>query len=259
MKNLVLLFAATFFLLFGCHKIDEPVVEPTSKDITVSVKATFDGQVLEKDKVLELANGQTLDFNTFTLYLSDISLLKNGQETLLSEIEYFNFFSNPTSPLAQTKTFTAKSIKSDTYDGLKIGFGVKPTLNKLKPSNFPAGHPLANEIEFWLGWKSYIFSKIEIEANLDASPDMETFLSYHAGSTTSNDVYRVGSMTVPIDLTTAKNSFTIEIDLKKLFWINGKLLDLTDPENQATGGTPSDLGLAAKLLENFINTVSVKP
>lgn len=257
MKNLFFLLAATsLFLLGGCKK-DETKPQPQTKEVTVFLKATWDGQPLEQAKDYVWEGTKVFDIQRFTLYLSDIELTKAGANTRLSEIEFFDFFSDPSSTLAQTKSFKTK-ILADKYDGLKIGFGVKPDLNAKQPKDFAAGHPLANEIEYWLGWKSYIFSKIEINADLDNSPAVkETFLSYHAGSATKRDVYRTGQQSVSVDLSD-KSEFTLEIDLKKLFTLNGKMLDITVPDNQVTGGTPSDLGMAEILMENFINAVVVK-
>lgn len=258
MKYFMFLLLAISVTFANCKKEEQPKGDdPTEKEITVNLKATYDGMPLQKGVDYIYQGTQTVDFLTFTLFLSDVTLLNGNTETKLSEIEFFNFFSDPSTDFAATQSFKAKVLPGK-FDGIKIGFGVKPDLNRKRPSDFPSGHPLTNEIEYWLGWKSYIFTKIEANADVDDVPGDEIFLNYHCGSSSDRDVYREGTKAISIDLGEGKNEMTITFDLKRLLEFNGKMLNLKIASNTVTGANPNDLDMAISLLENFIHATSVE-
>ncbi|MFN4254452.1 MAG: MbnP family protein [Saprospiraceae bacterium] len=260
MKNALLLIALLSLVTVGCDK-DDDSKPATSSNLTVTFKATFDGVELEKQKDF-MYGSYPVHFDRYTQYISDLALVKSdGSEVKLSEVEFLEFFPDFNSGnLSATPQRTYANVPLGDYTGLKIGVGVRTDLNAKKPSDFPAGTPLALENEYWLSWKSYIFSKIEAKAELDGTGnDYETFLNYHSGSATSRDIYKAFSYTIPISVTGPADAMTLELDMKKLFTgPTGKLLDLNVPENQYTGTTPTDLGVAEFLRDNWPNALSVK-
>lgn len=260
MKKALFLFALLALVAVGCDK-DDDTKPATSSNLSVTFKATFDGVQLEKQKDF-MYGSYPVRFERYTQYISDLVLVKSdGSEVKLSEVEFLEFFPDFNSGnLSVTPKYTYSQIPIGDYTGLKIGVGVRTDLNAKKPSDFPAGSPLALENEYWLSWKSYIFSKIEAKAEVDGTGnDYETFLNYHSGSAVNRDIYKAFSFTVPFSVTGPTDEMTIELDMKKLFTdSNGKLLDLNVPENQYTGTTPNDLGVAEFLRDNWPNVVSVK-
>ena len=260
MKNALLLFALLALAAVSCKK-DDDSKPANASNLTLTFKATFDGVQLEKQKDF-LYGSHPVRFERYTQYISDLALVKSdGSEVKLSEVEFFEFFPDFNSGnLSATPQRTYANVPVGDYTGLKIGVGVRTDLNAKKPSDFAAGTPLALENEYWLSWKSYIFSKIEARAELDgAGNDYETFLNYHSGSAINREIYKAFSYTMPISVAGPTDAMTLELDLKKMFTgSNGKLLDLNVPENQYTGTTPSDLGVAEFLRDNWPNALSMK-
>ena len=128
-----------------------------------------------------------------------------------------------------------------------MGYGVKPSENAKKPQDFPAGHPFNKELEYWAGWKSYIFNKIEGQGdgNNDGQPDI--FLIYHCGS---DKVYREYAFDKNITVD-GSGKATVIFDLKKLFNADNQWLDMRVDDNQFTSNNATDTRVAAILMNNF--------
>lgn len=233
-------------LVASCDGTTDPPLPPSS-DFTLTFKAFYGGQPLEKYKSYDYA-GYKVHFSRFNTYLSDIVLLKGTEEYRISEIEWVDFTPD-TAPndLAVPVSITFKNVPDGDYTGIRIGYGVKPALNAKAPNNFPANHPLSRENEYWLGWKSYIFNKIEGKADLDNSGAFGTSLVYHCGS---DEVYRTYTFNTPIRVEQGAGA-GVDFDLKDLFTINGTWFDLTVPENQLTSNDVGNVIVANILMDNF--------
>jgi hypothetical protein len=261
MKNLsALLFLAISLFFASCDKKTSggDPIQPTST-VKLAFNATFDGQPLKKNTDY-LFGTYPVQFSRFTLFVSNITLLKGTEETKLSEAEFLAFFpENSSNNLSITPTFSYPKVISDDYTGIRIDFGMAPALNAKKPADFAATHALSNENEYWSGWKSYIFSKIEANAELVAdTTNYESFLSYHCGSVTTFDVSSSFSFSQTIAITGSEKTLNVELDLKKLFTFGAKMLDITETINQETGAQPSDLTLAKKIMDNWKNATIIK-
>jgi hypothetical protein len=245
------LFLLAILSFSACQDDPDPVV---SKDnFTLTFKATYDGLPLEKYKNYPYGNA-TIFFDKFNIYLSDITLLKGSEEVKLSDIEWINF----TPDLAPSDSAVVVTYKLDApdgdYTGIRIGYGVRADLNAKNPADFPPGHPLYEESEYWSGWNSYIFAKAQGKYDLDGNGTPEANLFYHCGS---DPVYDVASFTHDIPVADT-GALTVEFDLKKLFTYDGQLLDLTVAENRATSHDMSNITLGQKVMSNFKNATILK-
>ncbi len=233
----VLLFVSLLAFFSSCDK-EEP---QTAKNFTLTFKSSYDGALLEKYKNYDYS-GRSIQINKFNTFLSDLVLVKqDGSEQRLSDIEWVDF----TPDLApDNKALEVKfqyTVPAGNYTTLKIGYGVRPDLNAKKPTDFAPEHPLYRENEYWSGWQSYIFTKVQGLYDLDGAGDPESTLTYHCGS---DAVYRTSTMTASIPVTAASGALTVEFDVKKLFASNGALLDLNDPLNRNTSHNASNIDWA---------------
>jgi len=235
-KTTVFLALLTLALSFcGCESND-----PDWVSFNITFKAVYDGQPLEADKNYTYGN-RTINFSRFSAYLSGISVYDGNESQSISEIEYIDFMAG--GPNGVKKNFNAPP---GNYKGLQIGFGVAPNLNNRKPADFPATHPL-KENEYWIGWKSYIFTKVEGNYDTDGDGALESPITQHTGA---NEVYYEAKLLH--DFTVEPNGdITVEFDLKKLFTFDGVLLDLSLVDNRVTSHTPSNLALGKKMIGNL--------
>ncbi len=179
MKNrALLLLAASLVVLAACKDNNNP---SQRNNFTLTFRALYDGQSLEKGKNYPY-DSKVILFDKFNTYLSDITLLKGAEETRLSDIEWVDFTPD-LAPDNKAVDVTIKfTVPDGDYTGLKIGYGVRADLNAKKPSDYPVGHPLYLENEYWNGWSSYIFTKVQGRYDLNGDNVPEANLFYHCGS-----------------------------------------------------------------------------
>lgn len=254
MRNtLTILLALALFAGFsGCKDKEEPI---TGVNFDVNFKATYDGFQLEKNKDYTLA-GYPLLFLRYRLYLSDITLFKeDGTAVVISEAEYLDFTPDGgSSDLSATPKITFKNVPEGMYDGIRLGFGVKPSLNAKQPADFPAGSPLNIETDYWLGWKSYIFMVLDGKADPDNDGDKNINFSYHCGS---DPVYRVIDFNEHIHVAAGHDGIGIEFDVRKLLTNNdGTPYDIES--NPATSNNVADDRVAKEIISHYQNATTIK-
>lgn len=251
MKNYALLLLLAAISFSACQDGGDDLVPQDNFSLTF--KATYDGQALVKYKNYPYGSS-SINFDKFNIYLSDITLLKGSEEVKLSDIEWVNF----TPDLAPSDSAVVVTFKYDApdgdYTGIRIGYGVRADLNAKTPANFPPDHPLYVESEYWSGWESYIFAKVQGKYDLDGDTTPETNIFYHCGS---DPVYNAASFTHDIPVADT-GALTVEFDLKKLFTFDGQLLDLTVSTNRTTSHDASNIALGQKVMNNFKNATILK-
>ncbi|MCC6461130.1 MAG: hypothetical protein IT260_11705, partial [Saprospiraceae bacterium] len=242
-------------LFAGCDGNSEPVQGPAS-DFKITFQARYDGQPLEKYKnyTYDSYQVQITRFNTF---LSDITLLNGNKEVRISDIDWVDFTpDNAPNNLAVSVPLTFAQVPDGDYTGIRIGYGVRPDLNAKQPKDFAAGHPLSRENEYWLGWGSYIFNKIEGTVDLNNNNVSDGGLVYHCGS---DATYRTYTFNTPITVQQGATA-TVTFDLKKLFDTTdptGGWLDLNSAYNHVTSNDVSDVVIANLLMNKFDRATTV--
>lgn len=251
MKNYWLSALALLLLALSGCKDDNPA-EPLLPEVTLTFNATYDGQHVEKFKAYDYSTFP-VKWSRFNLYVSDIILLKGSEEVKFADVAFLDFTPDLSSS-NQTETVVLRStaIPVGDYTGIRIGFGVKPELNAKKPADFPPEHPLYLESEYWPGWFSYIFSKIEGSADTDNNGTIDLDLVYHNGG---NPTYKVFDFNHPFSVTSNGGNMNIDLDLKKLFTFNGQLFDIVAVPTTSHG--QSGIDLMEQLQDNYDNAVEI--
>ena len=254
MKNVLLIgISALLLALAGCDGTSEPNRGPSST-VTITFKALYNGQPLEKFKNYDYDTYQ-VQFSRFNTFMSNIALLDGNAEVPVSTIEWVDFTPDlAPNDFAVEVPVTIQNVPDGEYTGLRLGYGVPPNLNAKQPKDFVSTHPLSRENEYWLGWGSYIFNKIEGTVDLDKNGVSDGGLIYHCGS---DAVYRSYVFNQPIKIEPGAK-ITVEFDLKDLMVINGTWLDLHDSYNHITSNDVNDVVIAKILMDNFGNATTVK-
>lgn len=252
MKNYLWLILPVVLLFTACRDKDN-TGQPT--DFTITFKARYDGEHLIRNKYYPYDNYKVL-FSRFNSFFSDIKLLKSdGTEQLLTDAAMVNFTPDISSTDSSAIVKLTFSVPSGDYSGLKMGYGVKPSDNAKKPQDFPVGHPFNNELEYWAGWKSYIFNKIEGTGDSDNNNEDDIFLIYHCGS---DAVYREYAFNKDIKVSDNNSGITVAFDLKKLFYVDNQWFDLKIDDNQFTSNKATDVRVATILMDNYDHATSVE-
>ncbi len=163
--------------------------------------------------------GMDVRFQLFQFYVSEINLIsKSGEKVRLGEIELINF-ENVQSDEAASKglSFAFGNIPAGEYRAIEMGIGVSGDLNEKAPSDYAVGHPLAFQGNYWSGLSSYIFTKIEGNADLNGDGEFTEKLTFHIGE--KEDVPLYQTISLDYDLTVSKDQSTVlplSVDLKQV-------------------------------------------
>jgi hypothetical protein len=121
-----------------------------------------------------------------------------------------------------------KDVPAGNYKGLRLGIGVDPVLNQTQPGDYSVDHPLSTN--YWLMTNSYVFAKIEGNADFDKAGTYASEVTLHMGG---DNNYREKTFEVPFEVK-GENLKTLHfsVDVKKaLVDGNGKFLNFaTTPQ-----------------------------
>ena len=210
LSNIVLL-GLFFIALLSCNnedddnKVNSPILNFT---------ATYNSEPLVMlDKVYDYEDGMNLRLQLFQFFITDVRLIdESGEATSpFLDVALINFANNTNRAAATAGIeIQLKDVPFGKYTGIKFGVGVNPDLNKTKPENYTPGHPLTDH--YWEAASSYVFSKIEGNADLEGNGDYSTKLTFHVGG---NPRYREAVFTKDININVDGNTpIAFNIDLK---------------------------------------------
>lgn len=260
MKNLVLLFkiAIIALLLAGAASCGdkEPMPNPSTTELTLSFKATYNGEPLLINEYYDYVNGQKINFFRSQFYISTITLVKSSGNIVIKDTEYINF-SDKNTDLAGAKSgqiVTCKNIPMGEYTGIKMSIGLPTDVNATKPEGYKTDNVLSQASEYWQSWKSYIFTKQEGKLDIDKDGKEDVTFGYHTGA---DAAFRTVELPQKLSLTgSTKYESTVKIDIKKLFTrADGTFLDITKKQ---TTHQLSDTTYSNYLMNNFKNAMRIE-
>ncbi len=263
MKKILFSTLALVVLLMVSCKPDPIIEEDKTANIEVNFVAEYQDSPLvvfgEDYSYPELGNA--FNVKKFQFLITDLVLLKDGtgDATELAEVELIEFTDKTTEDLAVKGTARSyESIPVGEYSGIRFGFGVNNELNRAETQeNYTAGEPLTKD--FWAGWNSYIFSKIEgdFDMNGDGLYDDASDFSYslHTGT---NEGYNVITINAPITVAVDSDNVTkIVVDLGKMLGNDSEVYDIVDIDNRTTHSL-DNVGEVLQLLDYAKSAFSIR-
>lgn len=248
------LFLGLVVLALGCNTnddTDEGKVDPPVLNFT----AQFNSDPLViLDESYPYEAGMDLRLQLFQFFISNVRLINDeGNDTdPILDVALVNFANSTTREAALNGVDIALSnIPEGTYRGIKFGIGVDANLNATQPGDYTPGHPLA--ADYWSAASSYIFSKVEGNADLDGSGDFSTKLTFHIGG---NPRYREVVFTKDI-VVDPEGALPVEflVDLKEvLVDETGNFVDFRDV-TQIHNGTAET---AVFMMDNLSGALKLK-
>jgi hypothetical protein len=253
MKNILLGLAFSFSFLSACG--DYPLDEGPTADFNLVFQANYSGeQAVKYQKYNFGTTDYPVYFDRFRTYISDVYLIKGSDKIPVVEILDVNFFPDDAPNSMSVKPQFALKAPPGKYDGIGFHIGVKPALNNKRPIDFDLGHPLRNEIEYWSGWKSFIFTKLEGKGDADKNSADDLFLQYHTGS---DPTYVEIALTAPITILDSNTAdCTVSFDIKRILTqADGNYYDLVN--NPMTSSSASDLVVSQYIANAFTRASTV--
>lgn len=194
-------------------------------------------------------DGIKIRIEVLQFYIADVRFVdKKGEETSVADIALVKCINGNGSMSMQ--------VPAGNYTSVKFAIGVPDEMNQAGPSAYTeADHPLSSTQNTYWGMNSmYRFLMIDGKYDLTGDGIDEGGFSYHTGF---NDCYR--EIELEHDFSFDKKGVhteNISIDLSKIFYSSGSLVDVTTESN--FHGDYSQIDLAIRLSNNFAAALSVQ-
>ena len=208
MRVAVVLFCIGF-ICFSCNESEEEA------SLTITYKLTFGDDPLPSFSNVSYPAGYEVFFTKFSLFMSEIGLIGTAEDQSISDVDFIDLLTGivDSDQALEGVSRRYSNIKVGEYSGLRFNVGLPAQTNLLKPSDFESDHPLSNTAEYWVGWSSYIFYKLEGKFDGDSDGEPETNIALHIGS---NDAFRQIEITSPFEIREGDNQIEIVFDLQSI-------------------------------------------
>lgn len=233
-------------IFFACSQDDgEGAVE-------LNFKLMYDGSPLVAGEEYMYPLGFPFIVTKYSMFLSELNISNSESSIDLSQAVFLDLAGNQFDMENAQKGSSVRfdNIPAGNYSMLNISIGLPETLNGTNPSNYTVDSPLSNTGEYWEGWESYIFHKLEGRMDADNDGELESGIALHIGS---NDAYRTKQVNRDIRVTNDETAVVeIAIDLKDILEVNGAAFDLIEtPQVHHLGVLPQVL----PLMDNLIGSI----
>ena len=247
----VALFAGSF-LFISCDD-DDGTIDGTG-NLEINFLATYDDEPLVFNKTYQYVDDQQIQFDVSEFYISDMQM-EGPVQLILADIfnlDYSIVSGDPGNAEAGI-TITFTDIPEGVYSNLEMGIGVSPDLNSQTPSDFPSGHPLRDESNYWQPWSSFIFSKLEGQLDSLGTDNFDLTYVYHSGK---DELYSTITKGITVDIESGRTTrMTFTIDHKDLLFRGDEALDI---KSKPTAHSAGDLAYPRYILENFDQAIKLE-
>lgn len=243
MKKFFLLLGPALILLSSCSK---------SGDFELNIKPTFKNAPLVLNETQNLG-AIDVKFENLTFYISEIALInKKGEEISLIDVDFIQLNSFDLAGAESGKSLIFRDLEAGGYEKIKFSIGVPSDLNAMSPGDFGVSEPLGRTDHFWEPWGSYIFSKIEGNADVDKDGVFDLKFFYHTGS---DALFRSFEITEDIVINNNEvTKFELSIDYNEVLkQADGSYFDIPNfPRNH----NPEELDIITQLVDNYLNAIT---
>ena len=261
-----ILFLVTACVLLMAASCDDDQVLGDTGDVTLNFKALYSGEPLvfqNSEFTYKYPEGAPIRFNDLRFFISEVALVEEegSDEAVLIDLDYINFSNNTTLEEAERAlVYPLSNIPAGNYKALKFSIGVPADLNNDNYTQYGENHPLRrNSGEYWAGWDSFIFMKINGSYDKDGDGlgvGDDASLGHHLGG---DAYFKTITLSKSIVVAPDQNlDLNINLDLVGFYQAaSGEILDLNNPDNWATHSTDKIEALTF-LTDNFANGFTIE-
>ena len=215
------MFKMSHFLLFLCLSVVTSCEQRDDDDqqalgsVELNFKSVYgDAPLVMYADEYDYQEGMKIKLQLFQFFISNIRLIdedgKESKELLDVALVSFEDIQN-TVAASEGIAVSLDGIPAGNYQGIRMGIGVKESLNGTSPSDYQAGHPLSGH--YWSAASSYVFTKIEGNADLEGDGVFSEKLTFHVGG---NGRYRDVDFMRPITIGSDPAALEFSVDLEQV-------------------------------------------
>jgi len=209
-------------MCLSCCKNDE-------EQIKLNFKLEYDNNPLVMFEPVSYPGGNQVYFSRVSFYLSNLSIINDdtpeGSTFDVKDVDYIDLTNAHASRSdAETGLSLEYDLPTTNIDQVFMTIGLGSIVNATVPTDYTSDNDLSLSGEYWPGWESYIFAKIEGMIDLDGDGVLEQQIALHLGT----DEARRDLITAQLN---NKTELNFSIDLKKVFEQDGQIYDIaTTPQ-----------------------------
>ena len=181
LTNLFLVISISTFL-FNCNNNDDDNEAKVNPPILNFEAVYNDKPLIILDESYDYEENMNIRVQLFQFFITDVRLIDESGEATdpILDVALVNFSNNFTEEAAEAGVnVELGEIAPGKYTGVKFGIGVNPDLNGTAPEDYTPGHPLSEH--YWRPASSYVFAKVEGNADLTNTDDYSTKFTFHIG------------------------------------------------------------------------------
>ena len=192
-----------------------------STDLTVTFLLKYDGEPLVMTEDYQYPDGQVIRFNRISFYISDLTVQDGDESVVASPVEYINPTESHLTRADAEKGLIIDmgSVALNKIDALSFNLGLPSSINSTTPNEHSSNSPLALTGEYWEGWSSFIFFKIEGFVDLDGDDIPEKGIALHVGSDHA-------MRHISLSGNDGDGNISLSVDVKKIFSAQGQNFDI---------------------------------
>jgi len=189
------------------------------EELSVNFKLENDSEPLVMFEEYEFGEtgGLPFELTRFSFFVSEVNLTIDGQVENFVEVDYIDL-SDSHSSLDKAREGFVYDIGETEGEATAISFniGLTPEQNATLPTDYPSSNPMSKTAEYWSGWNSYVYVKMEGNIDMDRDGVKEQGFALHLGT---DEVMRSTSGTYSENL-------SITFDLQDIFTCGGDVFDI---------------------------------
>ena len=248
----ILLVIALVSMASKCKDTAEPlccVNPPVAGILELNFKAIYSNKPLVIDQIYDY-NGKKVRFERIQFFAAyEPTSLETSVGDNPSKATLVKFTGLTDTAAANAGISIDIPMASRTWSAINFGIGIPKTLNTKSPKDFSFPDGMADSGNFWDGWKSYIFSKIDGKIDKDGDNIFETTFSLHTGDDSMFTQLKFSKNFVIKDATTTKVNF--ELNVNELI----KNIDLTTVSSTHQIGSTTIMKI---IMGNFPTALTIK-
>ena len=217
-----------------------------NKDLVLNFKLENNSEPVVMFQEYEFGGtgGLPFELTRFSFFVSDVNATIDGETQNFKEVDYVDL-SESHSSLEKAQEGFEYMIGETEGEATAVSFniGLTSDQNSTLPTDYPSSNVMSRTSEYWSGWNSYVFIKMEGNIDMDGDGVKEKGFALHLGT---DEVMRPTSGAY-------SDNQTLTFDLQKIFSCNGDIYDIE--------GTPmihslSQIDKAIELADNIACSIS---
>ena len=195
----------------------------------MTIKLSYDDAPLVMTNDYTYPDGRTIRFNRVSFFISKLNVSDGTESVQLLDAQHVNLTQSHIDEERASEGYQVISndVELASINSISFNIGLTADQNGQSPSDYPVDSDLSNSAEYWVGWESYVFAKIEGLIDLDNDGTPESTFALHLGS---DEIMR----TVDIEnLSDSRDSYSLNIDLdvKQIFNDGTTTYDIVETTN----------------------------